>query len=118
MVRRFKQLDCWKYSQQLGVEVYQLTSTFPSSEKFGLVSQMRRCAISISSNIAEACSRKSNKELYHFLSISIGSAYELDSQLILSTRLNFMTDRDYFIIHKTLKSTINLTAKFRKTFDT
>ena len=69
--------------------IYLLTGSFPKSEQFGLISQMRRCVVSIPSNIAEGCGRNSNKELIQFLYIALGSSSELETQIIISTELNF-----------------------------
>lgn len=70
--------------------VYKLTADFPEAEKFGLVSQLRRAAVSIPSNIAEGSARKSTKDFIHFLRISDGSAAEVETQLLISERLNFI----------------------------
>lgn len=67
--------------------IYKLTSQLPAEEKFGLISQMNRCSISIPSNIAEGSGRTGNKEFIHFLNISLSSTYELETQLILSNEL-------------------------------
>jgi len=76
---------------KLAREVYLVTSLFPISEKFGLVSQINRSVVSIPSNIAEGAGRNSNKELSQFLSISIGSAFELETQLLLAVDLGFIS---------------------------
>ena len=91
-MHNFKELKVWQKAIELTVEIYKITSSFPSEEKFGLVSQLRRASVSTSSNIAEGSGRNSNKEFVHFLSISIGSAYETETQLIISRRLNYMED--------------------------
>lgn len=75
--------------------IYLYTNNFPKSETYGLLSQIRRAAISIPSNIAEGSSRNSDKELCRFLDISIGSCFELETQLILSKELNYL-DKDRF----------------------
>lgn len=75
---------------EIVLDIYKITESLPSEEKFGLVSQMRRCAVSIPSNIAEGAARKSNKEFINFLYISQGSLSELDTQLELATLLNFI----------------------------
>jgi len=72
-------------------EVYKITADFPKEERFGLLSQIRRCAVSVPSNIAEGAGRVSKNEFKHFLSISLGSSYELETQLELSLRLNYIT---------------------------
>ena len=79
----FRELNIWKDSMKLAKTVYLLTSELPQAEKFGLVSQINRCAISIPSNIAEGSGRTSEKEFLYFLRISISSSYELETQLIL-----------------------------------
>ena len=89
-MHRYKELDVWKKSMDLSFLIYELTKEFPSEEKFGLISQMRRCSVSIASNIAEGAGRNSNKEFKHFLSIANGSNYELQTQLILLIELNLI----------------------------
>ena len=85
-----KELDVWRKSIDLVELIYSLTSSFPKSERFGLTSQMRRAAISISSNIAEGSARKGDKELLQFLNIALGSLAELETQYIISIRLGFL----------------------------
>lgn len=89
-----KDLDVWKTSMDLACAIYQLTSDLPSEEKFGLISQMRRSAVSVPSNIAEGCGRSSDKQLSQFLSISTGSLAELETQLILCERLKMLISVD------------------------
>jgi len=84
-----KELEVWKQAIELAKMVYQLTATFPSSELYGLVSQMRRSAVSIASNIAEGAARATDKEFIHFLHITLGSLAELDTQYILARELGF-----------------------------
>jgi len=83
-MHNFKELKVWQLSRQLVKNIYELTSDFPSSEKYSLVSQLRRCTISIPTNIAEGAGRSTDKDFSHFLNISLGSAYELETLLILS----------------------------------
>ncbi len=80
---------------KIAEETYQLSAQFPKEEKFGLKSQIQRAAVSIPSNIAEGSSRNSNKEFAHFLSISLGSSYELETQMILSTEFGFIQEKDF-----------------------
>jgi four helix bundle protein len=89
MKHNFKNLEIWKRSRTLVKDIYQLTNGFAKEEKFGLIGQMRRAAISITSNIAEGCGRRSEKELIQFLSVSVGSLCELETQLYLATDLKF-----------------------------
>ena len=90
-----KNLIVWKKGMELAVKVYSITSSYPETESFGLVSQMRRSAVSIPSNIAEGYGRGSNRELVRFLRTSLGSANELDTQLILSYRLSFVSETHF-----------------------
>ena len=87
----FKKLKIWQMGMELSKEILNLTDTFPSSEKFGLKRQMDRCAISIPSNIAEGSSR-TNKSFSHFLDISLGSSFELQTQVILANHRKYITD--------------------------
>ena len=83
-------LETWKRSLTLVTEIYRITAQFPSEEKFGLVSQMRRAAVSIPSNIAEGAARNSRKEFINFLHIAQGSIAELETQVIISNKLSFI----------------------------
>ncbi len=80
-MRKYRKLEVWNLGITLVKEVYRLTKAFPENEKFGLVSQLRRSAVSIPSNIAEGFGRNSDKEFYRFLSIARGSLYEVETQL-------------------------------------
>jgi four helix bundle protein len=90
----FKDLIVWQKSISLTSEIYSLTAKLPSTEKFGLRSQICRCAVSIPSNIAEGAGRNSNKEYCQFLSIAQGSAFELESLLIVCCRLKFFHETE------------------------
>lgn len=97
-MRNFRKLDVWIDSRSLVKEIYNLTSTLPQTEKFGLISQMNRCSISIPSNIAEGSSKDSQKDFIRFLQISLGSSYELETQLILCSDLNFGNENELLLI--------------------
>lgn len=84
-----KKLQVWQDAVEIAVEVYALTKNFPSSEQFGLVSQLRRASVSVASNIAEGSGRNNNKEFNHFLGLAAGSSYELETQLIITSKLEF-----------------------------
>ena len=90
IMKPHKKLNAWIKSFEFVTDTYLVTNNFPSEEKFGLVSQMRRAAISIPVNIAEGSARKSPKEFIHFLHISLGSLTELDTLILLSTSLGFI----------------------------
>src|SRR5262245_58422264 len=88
-IRDYKDLVVWQKGMQLAKQVYQLTQSFPSEEKFGLVSQMRRAAISVPSNVAEGQARNTTGEFVQFVSHAEGSLAELDTQIRLSIELGF-----------------------------
>ena len=88
----FKELLVWKKSIELVTEIYEITSVFPSEEKFGLVSQIRRAAVSIPSNIAEGNARRSSADYIQFLKIARGRGAEVETQIIISKNLGFMND--------------------------
>jgi four helix bundle protein len=89
-VKDFRDLKVWQKAHQLTLSIYQATSSFPSEEKYGLVTQLRRSAVSIPSNIAEGCGRGSDPELGRFLQVAMGSASELEYELLLSHELGFV----------------------------
>ncbi|MFH1038746.1 MAG: four helix bundle protein [PVC group bacterium] len=96
--RPHEKLDVWKRAIDLCVALYRLTGQFPDSEKYGLVSQMRRAAVSVGSNIAEGAGRGSTGAYIHHLHIAQGSLAELDTQLLISNRLEFINDQKYTVI--------------------
>jgi len=87
-----KDLVVWQVSMDLVTEIYEITKSLPSDEKYGLSSQMRRCAISIPSNIAEGAARQSGSEFKRFLFYSLGSCTELETQYILSNRIGYIKE--------------------------
>jgi four helix bundle protein len=91
----FKKLNVWQKAHQVAMDVYKTTGTFPKDELYGLTSQIRRAAISIPSNIAEGCGREGAVEFSRFCQIAMGSAYELEYQLLLAHDLNFLKDKDF-----------------------
>jgi len=89
-MHKYKELKLWHKSMDLVTSVYFVTRTFPDFEKFGLVAQINRSAVSIPSNIAEGAGRNSDKEFLQFLSIAHASSYELETQLLISKNLNYL----------------------------
>lgn len=87
-----KDLDVWKSAILLAEKVYRETVDFPKQEQFGLISQLRRAAVSVPANIAEGSARKGNKELIQFLYISLGSLAELETLIILSNKVGYFND--------------------------
>jgi four helix bundle protein len=92
-VRNYKELEVWKKSVGLALDVYKITNGFPSSEKFGLTAQMRRAATSVPANIAEGWGRGTTKEYIQFLLIARGSLMEVETHLIISCGLAFLTEQ-------------------------
>jgi len=90
-LRTYKDLNAWKNSRELVKEIYEITKSYPREEIYSLTSQIRRCTISVSSNIAEGMGRQYLKETIQFLYLSRGSLYELETQLILSGDLGFIS---------------------------
>ena len=88
----FRNLSVWQHARRLTKSVYETTAHFPGSEEFGLKSQMRRATVSICSNIAEGCGRRGDREFRRFLDIAMGSACELECEIILSFDLAFITE--------------------------
>jgi four helix bundle protein len=103
----FEKLDVWIESKELTKSIYQITMSFPDSEKFGLVSQLRRASVSICSNIAEGTSRISDKDKAHFISISYSSTMEVLNQLILSYELDYINETNYLNYRNQINSISN-----------
>jgi len=93
-MNQYKKLKVWQKSFDLVVEVYRQTNKFPDKEKFGLTSQINRCAVSIVSNIAEGAGRNSPKEFNNFLGITLGSSCELETQLLISNKLGYLNENE------------------------
>ena len=103
-MRDFRKLEIWNKGITIVKEIYALTVTLPDKEKFGLISQMQRCAVSIPSNIAEGCSRNSEIEYKRFLEIAIGSAFELETQLIICCELSYINKEEIQGLHEDLNT--------------
>jgi four helix bundle protein len=94
-MRSHHNLDAWKKSIEFVIDVYKATEELPKEEKFGLTSQIRRASVSIPANIAEGAGRKSDKELLYFLSNAQGSASEVETELIIAFKLNYLMKEDF-----------------------
>jgi four helix bundle protein len=103
----FEKLEVWNEAKEFTKSIYLLTSKFPDSEKFGLISQLRRASVSICSNVAEGSARKSYKDKAHFTTMAFGSSVEVINQLILCFELNFITELDYQKLREALESITN-----------
>src|SRR3990167_7450688 len=111
MLKSYKELNVWKKSIELVIEIYKLTEKFPKSELFGLTSQMRRAAVSIPSNIAEGYSRKHRLEYLQFVRISFSSGAELETQLLISKMLKFVSGDEFIKAEKLLEETMKMLNK-------
>lgn len=113
-MRNFRELEIWKEAIDLVTTIYSFTNLLPIEEKFGLVSQMNRSAVSIASNIAEGC-RGTNKELIHFLNLALGSSFELETQLEITKRVGFIETGSIIEIIEELNLLQKRINAFRKT---
>ena len=99
----FKKLQIWTESIELVSKIYAFTSKLPDFEKFGLRSQLNRCSVSISSNIAEGSSKRTNKHFIKYLDDSLGSAFELETQLIICKNLNYLSEEEFILLEEIVK---------------
>ena len=115
-MNNYKELKVWQKSMDLVEKVYVLTSTLPTEERYGLISQIQRSAVSIPSNIAEGAGRNSNKEFRNFLGIANGSTNELNTQLMLSIRIGYTKTNEleeiFNLITEIQKMNFTLIKKF------
>jgi four helix bundle protein len=102
----YRELDVWQKSRCLTAEVYRVTSKFPRAEMFGLTQQMRRAAVSVPCNIAEAHGRRTDADISHFLLIARGSLLELETEALLSADLGFATEEETNAIIAGITSTV------------
>lgn len=102
-MKTYKELKVWGKSMNLVTKIYSLTKSFPSDEKIGLTSQIRRCSVSIPSNIAEGYGRGSLKDYIRFLRISVGSLFELQTQIEISFNLKYLSTTEYNNLYSDLR---------------
>jgi len=107
-IKNFTDLEAWKTAHKLVIEIYKLTKKYPPSEQFGIVNQMRRAAVSITSNIAEGFSRTSPKEKTQFYAIAKGSLTEIENQLLISRDIYYLSSEDFERIEKDVRQTNKL----------
>jgi four helix bundle protein len=103
-MRPHEKLEVWKRAVDLVIRIYEVTKSFPSEEKFGLVSQIRRAAVSIPANIAEGAARQTDKDFFHFLSVAQGSASGLETELLIAQRLKYIEIENYQKIYEELNA--------------
>jgi len=113
-MHNFRELNIWKESMTLAKDVFMLTKTFPETEKYGLVSQMNRCSVSIPSNIAEGTGRNSDKELQRFLNIALGSCFELETQLLLARSFEYLDSDHTTSLTKKITTIQKIISGFKK----
>ena len=114
-MHNYKKLNVWVSSIFLVKNIYNLTRKFPKEEMFVLTQQLRRAAISIPSNIAEGAGRNSNAQFKNFLQISIGSCFEVETQLIISKELEYISEEELETISKGLDSIMKMNHNLQKT---
>lgn len=114
-MHNFEKLKIWQKAMDVAVEVYNVSLLLPNDEKFNLIHQIKKCAVSLPSNIAEGSGRNSNKEFVQFLGIVNGSTFELITQLILAKRLKLVTEEIVQPIINQLVEISNMSFSFQKT---
>lgn len=110
----YQKIRVWRKSRELSVIIYKITADFPKSEQFGLVSQMRRSAVSVPSNIAEGYMRKSSADFKRFLGISLGSLVELETQALIAKDLNYVKEDDVTRLFSEIESVFRMLTVFQK----
>lgn len=114
-MQNFKELRIWQKAMEVVVLVYRDTQTFPAEEKYGLTNQMRRCAVSIPSNIAEGHLRTTNKVYKQFISIARGSCAELETQSQIAYQLGFLNQTRYGILEQEITKLAKMLSSFSAT---
>jgi len=115
-MNNFKKLIVWQRAREFVKDIYILTKKFPNDEQFGLTSQIRRAVISIVSNIAEGSGRGSNKDFAHFLDIAQGSAYELETQIILAFDLDYISKEEFTLSSNKINEIQKMIHKLAESF--
>lgn len=116
-MKTFRDLLIWQKSMTFVASVYGFTKAFPSSEKYGLVSQIRRSAVSVPSSIAEVYGRNSSGEFNRFLNIAIGSLFEVQTQLEIAHMLNFLSEEDFENAYEKSREIERMISSFIRSLD-
>lgn len=111
----YKDLIVWQKSIELCEKVYKITEVFPKSEVYGLTSQIRRCSVSIPSNIAEGQRRRYKSEFLQFLRFAFGSGAELETQLLIALKIGYLSDNDYNLLISLLDEVMKMLNKLIST---
>ncbi len=114
-MHNFKKLDIWNKSVEFVADIYRLVNRFSQIERFGLVTQMQRAAVSIPANIAEGSAKSSNEDFARFLEISLGSAYELETELLVSFKLSYIEAETYEQFQQKLSELQRMINSFKDT---
>ena len=113
-MHNYKKLMVWQDAVDFSVKLYHATKTFPADERFGLISQLRRASVSIPSNIAEGAGRNSRKSFAGFLDVSLGSSFELETQLLISKKVGYLTEVVFDELMRELSRIQKMIVSFRK----
>jgi len=113
----FKNLKVWQKAVELAVLVYEVTKSFPTEEKFGITSQMRRSSVSTSSNIAEGSARNSSKAFCNCLDISLGESFELETQLIIAFRTGILPEEKFSLLSLEISELQKMVIGFKNTVE-
>lgn len=116
-MHNYKELKVWNKAVELATDVYSLTKLFPKDERFGLISQMQRSAVSISSNIAEGAGRGTPSQFAHFLTIAYGSCFELATQLTIANNLTYVKHDDFQLIDTKIIEVQKMIFRLKETID-
>jgi four helix bundle protein len=114
VAKNYENLDVWKESIELAILIYKITKDFPKDEMYGIVSQLRRAAISISTNIAEGAGRNSTQEFIRFVNISLGSLNEVESLIHVSLELKYIDNECFISVKNKISKIGNLLGGFKK----
>jgi len=110
----FENLDVWKIAKDFVIKLYRITNNFPDCEKFGIILQIRRSAVSVASNLAEGNSRTTNKDQAHFTQMAYGSMMEIVCQLIISKELGYLSQNDYDLLREKAEEITNKLNALKK----
>jgi four helix bundle protein len=117
-MHRFRELLVWQKAIDLAVDVYALTDNFPIKEKFGLISQLNRAVVSIASNVAEGAGRNTTGEFRNFLGYATGSAFEIETQAIIASKLGYLNEQELNQLLRQLHEVQNMLFKLQKSLGT
>ncbi len=114
MAKNYENLEVWREGIELAILIYKITGNFPKDEIYGIVSQLRRSAISVSTNIAEGAGRNSTQEFIRFINISLGSLNEVESLIYVSLKLNYINENNFNNIKNQIDKIGKLLGGFKK----